>query len=115
MDRVRNNIPVSLLSGISAANDATYPGSTPDPAHDLAIRSPSSLDTPTASTITLPMNIPPLLSCMMASSDTHVKRRRKRGEGVTTDEQEAGPVGEYIVELFGLIHGTARLRGEFTG
>ena len=44
-----------------------------------------------------------------------VKRKRKRAEGVSTDEREAGPVGEYIVEPVGLIPGTARFRGKFTG
>ena len=41
-----------------------------------------------------------------------VKRRRKRVEGTSTDEQSAGPIGEYTVEPVGLIPGTARFRGE---
>lgn len=44
-----------------------------------------------------------------------VKRRRKRAEAASTDEQEPDPVGEYTVEPVGLIPGTARFRGEFTG
>ena len=44
-----------------------------------------------------------------------VKRRRKRVEEGSTDEQDAGPVGEYTVEPVGLIPGTARFRGELTG
>ena len=34
-------------------------------------------------------------------------------EGTSTDEQSAGPIGEYTVEPVGLIPGTARFRGEF--
>jgi len=44
-----------------------------------------------------------------------VKRRRKRVEGTSGDGQGAGPVGEYTIEPVGLIPGTARFRGEFTG
>lgn len=44
-----------------------------------------------------------------------VKRRRKPVLGTTTDEQVAGPTGEYTVEPVGLIPGTARFRGEFIG
>jgi general transcription factor 3C polypeptide 5 (transcription factor C subunit 1) len=44
-----------------------------------------------------------------------IKRRRKRMEGTFTDEQNAGSIGEYTVEPVGLIPGTARFRGEFTG
>lgn len=44
-----------------------------------------------------------------------VKRRRKRVIGTSTDERDAGPVGEYTIEPVGLIPGTARFRGEFTG
>jgi len=44
-----------------------------------------------------------------------VKRRRKRVEGASTNGQDTGPVGEYTVEPIGLIPGTARFRGEFTG
>ena len=43
-----------------------------------------------------------------------VKRRKKCAEGVY-NEQDAGPVGEYTVEPVGLIPGTARFRGEFSG
>ena len=41
------------------------------------------------------------------------KRKRKRVAGTSTDEQDAGPIGEYTVEPVGLIPGTARFRGEF--
>ena len=44
-----------------------------------------------------------------------VKRRRKRVEGTSTNEQDASSVGEYTIEPVGLIPGTARFRGEFTG
>ena len=44
-----------------------------------------------------------------------VKRRRKRVEGTSNNEPNTGPVGEYTVEPVGLIPGTARFRGEFTG
>ena len=44
-----------------------------------------------------------------------VKWRRKRVEGASTDEQNPGPVGEYTIEPVGLIPGTARFRGEFSG
>ena len=45
-----------------------------------------------------------------------VKRRRKRGGGTPTNEQEASPAGEYtVLEPVGLIPGTARFRGGFTG
>ena len=36
-------------------------------------------------------------------------------EGTSGDGQGAGPVGEYTIEPVGLIPGTARFRGEFTG
>ena len=44
-----------------------------------------------------------------------VKRRRKRVEGSSSGGQDPGPVGEYTVEPVGLVPGTARFRGEFTG
>lgn len=44
-----------------------------------------------------------------------VKRRRKRVEEASTDEQGASSAGEYTVEPVGLIPGTARFRGGFTG
>lgn len=36
-------------------------------------------------------------------------------EGASTEEQDGGPVGECTIEPVGLIPGTARFRGEFTG
>ena len=41
-----------------------------------------------------------------------VKRRRKRATGT---ERDPGPIGEYTVEPVGLVPGTARFRGEFSG